>query len=430
MKILFIYPSSKSSACGNVRTVTRIQQHLISQDTECISCDTSTIIGLQQNGACNYIQLERYVNKNGIDGVLFLHAFKGAKILLCGCKECLQDSSFIPYGVIFGGTDLNVDIKDEEKCLTMQKVLVRAKFAVAFTEAMKVIALNISPQLNVFVQPQAISPVNFEGKNILYTDRNFNMVNNNKNIHGFLMVTGIRPVKDPMFLLQTWITFSEENPHLELKLLILGPVLDSDYANLFFNLLSSLQNDWITNSFVFNNVENLELGDLNGFTFTNVQNKDLNKIYEWFADPHAFPILYSSALPRDDLDKLMHSPFIFASINSSESEGMASAILESMANKIPVIVRDNSGNKSLVEENKTGLLFHTCQEFVKQATKLIENPNLKRRIIDNAYKRILDHHSLIKEKAFYLDVCRNYFPTKEILHSPVQKPDIDGCDPQ
>ncbi|KAK2496998.1 hypothetical protein MC885_014200, partial [Smutsia gigantea] len=46
----------------------------------------------------------------------------------------------IPFGIIFGGTDLNEDVNQEEKIEVMGKVLEEARFAVAFTESMKEMA--------------------------------------------------------------------------------------------------------------------------------------------------------------------------------------------------------------------------------------------------------------------------------------------------
>ncbi|XP_015422711.1 PREDICTED: glycosyltransferase 1 domain-containing protein 1, partial [Myotis davidii] len=46
----------------------------------------------------------------------------------------------IPFGVVFGGTDLNEDVHQGDKHLVMGKVLEEARFAVAFTESMRAAA--------------------------------------------------------------------------------------------------------------------------------------------------------------------------------------------------------------------------------------------------------------------------------------------------
>nr|XP_039254433.1 glycosyltransferase 1 domain-containing protein 1-like [Styela clava] len=396
MKILIISPTSISSVSGNACTVQRIQKHLASSNSVCITCSVDVIIS--QNAKCTRVQLKNFVAKNGIDCILFLHAYKSAKILLCSCEKCSKHPLSVPYGIIFGGTDLNADILDEEKCLDVKEILLNAKFAVAFTEDLRRTASQLVPQLNIFVQPQAVELVNVEPKALHNVDFNSNMFtdNGNHNLYGFLMVTGIRPVKDPIFLLEAWMKWCKNNQHLNLKLLIIGPVIDLEYADSFFNLLASLKDNWTQNDFT-------------AKQSTQFKAKSLDDIFDWFGEPDSFPILYSSALPREELKILMHSSFIFASINSSYSEGMASAVLESMANKIPVIARDNSGNRSLVEDNKTGLLYQTCEDFMKQTEKLIENPGLRSLIIENAFQMVQNEHSIEKEKEFYSNLCQDFF---------------------
>ncbi|KAL4700976.1 hypothetical protein H8959_014980 [Pygathrix nigripes] len=46
----------------------------------------------------------------------------------------------IPFGIIFGGTDVNEDANQGEKNTVMGRVLEEARFAVAFTESMKEMA--------------------------------------------------------------------------------------------------------------------------------------------------------------------------------------------------------------------------------------------------------------------------------------------------
>ncbi|KAJ8312655.1 hypothetical protein KUTeg_010028 [Tegillarca granosa] len=47
----------------------------------------------------------------------------------------------------------------------------------------------------------------------------------------------------------------------------------------------------------------------------------------------------------------------FAVVNTSESEGMAAVILEAMQMGVPVLARDNYGNKSLIQDGVTGFIF-------------------------------------------------------------------------
>uniref|UniRef100_A0ACB8FZ64 Glycosyltransferase 1 domain-containing protein 1 n=1 Tax=Sphaerodactylus townsendi TaxID=933632 RepID=A0ACB8FZ64_9SAUR len=70
----------------------------------------------------------------------------------------LWAGSGIPFGIIFGGTDINEDAKCEEKSRVMGAVLDEARFAVSFTEAMKETAAANWPRSRnkIHVQSQGI----------------------------------------------------------------------------------------------------------------------------------------------------------------------------------------------------------------------------------------------------------------------------------
>uniref|UniRef100_A0A4W2HZL9 Glycosyltransferase 1 domain containing 1 n=1 Tax=Bos indicus x Bos taurus TaxID=30522 RepID=A0A4W2HZL9_BOBOX len=67
----------------------------------------------------------------------------------------------IPFGIIFGGTDLNEDVNQGDKNKVMGKVLEEARFAVAFTESMKETAQRQWPHAKdkIYVQSQGIATV-------------------------------------------------------------------------------------------------------------------------------------------------------------------------------------------------------------------------------------------------------------------------------
>jgi len=91
----------------------------------------------------------------------------------------------------------------------------------------------------------------------------------------------------------------------------------------------------------------------------------------------------------------------FAVVNSSTSEGMASAVLESMALGVPVLARNIPGNSALIKQRETGLLFNTPEEFVTLAKELKESPSLCHYITTNAKKYVCEHHSIEGEKKTY-----------------------------
>ena len=48
-------------------------------------------------------------------------------------------------------------------------------------------------------------------------------------------------------------------------------------------------------------------------------------------------------------------------VNSSQSEGMSQALLEAMTLQVPVLARDIPGNRAIVQDGVTGLLFSDAQ---------------------------------------------------------------------
>ena len=92
----------------------------------------------------------------------------------------------------------------------------------------------------------------------------------------------------------------------------------------------------------------------------------------------------------------------------SNSEGMPNALLEAMACKLPSIVTDISGNKDLITNNVHGLMcLPVSWDITKKMIELIECNELRNRMAQNAFDRILDKFSseLIWQK--HMNLFRN-----------------------
>ena len=81
---------------------------------------------------------------------------------------------------------------------------------------------------------------------------------------------------------------------------------------------------------------------------------------------------------------------------STHSEGMPIAVLEAMAANLPVVTTNVSGLHEVVLHEQTGLLTaaddpHALAEAL---TRLIDDPNLRRRLGDNGRRRAEEHFSL------------------------------------
>ncbi|KAG7275689.1 hypothetical protein CRUP_028850 [Coryphaenoides rupestris] len=133
-------PSTRSTQTGNSTTAERIRAHIESAGHTCVLRDAADF----KSSA----EVEKFVTqKPPFDGALAIHLFKAGRLLL---------DIPVPFGVVFGGTDINEDVKVEHKLVVMKQVLLKARFAVAFTAEMKQVADTLlrSPSSKIYVQPQ------------------------------------------------------------------------------------------------------------------------------------------------------------------------------------------------------------------------------------------------------------------------------------
>ncbi|MDZ4185485.1 MAG: GPMC system family 4 glycosyltransferase [Desulfuromonadales bacterium] len=67
-------------------------------------------------------------------------------------------------------------------------------------------------------------------------------------------------------------------------------------------------------------------------------------------------------------------------LNNSQSEGLPNALLEADTLGVPMLVRDIPGNAAIVEAGVNGLLYDDATSFVRQASALITDSTLRRRL--------------------------------------------------
>jgi glycosyltransferase involved in cell wall biosynthesis len=172
----------------------------------------------------------------------------------------------------------------------------------------------------------------------------------------FLFPAGVRRVKNLLFPLKPLAELSGRYPGL--RLLLVGPVIDAEYA-----------------------VELLEA--LESYPFAQ----------------------YLGGVRHEEMFPLYDSSTVV--INCSLFEGgMANSVLEAMAHAKPVLVSDIEGNRSIVKEGANGFLFRDAAEFMKKAEVLLADPGLRERVGRNG--RALVHAKLTPEAEghAYLELYR------------------------
>jgi glycosyltransferase involved in cell wall biosynthesis len=94
-----------------------------------------------------------------------------------------------------------------------------------------------------------------------------------------------------------------------------------------------------------------------------------------------------------------------AVINTSRFEGgMANSVLEAMAFGRPVLAADIEGNRSIVKEGKTGLLYRDEGEFLEKARKLLRDDTLRRHLGEQGSRLVQERFSPVREAAAYREL--------------------------
>jgi len=147
----------------------------------------------------------------------------------------------------------------------------------------------------------------------------------------FLMVAGIRPVKNIAAAIEAFCTVEQEVA--DAALLLVGPVIDRSEAELVFKLGSTLRR-----------------------------------------------FQYLGEMPPAMVRELMAASDVL--LNTSLHEGMPGAVLEAMAAGLPVIASAVAGNRALVRDNENGLLFSRDDpgELINAVVRLSADSDLRARL--------------------------------------------------
>ncbi|XP_063864728.1 glycosyltransferase 1 domain-containing protein 1-like isoform X1 [Scylla paramamosain] len=159
-----------------------------------------------------------------------------------------------------------------------------------------------------------------------------------------LMVAGLRPVKDVLYLTEAWSEWQRARGGHG-RFLIVGPSIDPQYADHVHAQVSRLSG-----------------------------------------------VRVCPSLPPQECQAVIRRATVL--VNSSRSESMASSILEAMALGTPVIARDIHGNTALVKHGHTGLVYSSPNDFIRELECLLQDSGLRDRLTKAAEERVTCCHSL------------------------------------
>lgn len=110
------------------------------------------------------------------------------------------------------------------------------------------------------------------------------------------------------------------------------------------------------------------------------------------------------AIPREKVKEELEKADIF--LHTAVLEGFSNAVLEAQAMELPVVCSDAGGLPENVEDGKTGFLVvsRKPEKFAEKLAKLIDNPDLRRKIGKNGRKRVIENFNLEKQSREFKDM--------------------------
>ncbi len=231
-----------------------------------------------------------------------------------------------PLVTTLTGTDYNSSEKPGTLPEKLSYMLLKSSAIITFNSFAKDLLLELfSPfSKKIHVLPQAVElTTRNESRNSIWDKYEYT-----ENDIIILMAGGIRSIKNLDYALDACFEIEKQNRHI--KLILAGPVIEQDTAD---HILS--------------------------------RGKEL-KCFSYLGE-----------LSQDETRRLMYSSDIF--LNTSISEGMSGAILEAMAESLPVIATRNSGNAALVNNNENGFLvgLNDPDDLIEKLMRLISDKELR-----------------------------------------------------
>lgn len=258
----------------------------------------------------------------------------------------------VPLVVTITGTDANHDLVDPRRAPVVQQVLEQALAITVFHDAIAARIVRMFPPLaaRITVIPQSVC---FEGDAAPPVPRSTVGPT-------LLFPAGIRPVKNPRLPLVPLDRIAPRYPGLHLA--YVGPILDHQEGQALIAALA--------------------------------------------ARPWAE---YLGERPHGQMRALIEAADVVLNCSSSEG-GMANSVLEALALGRAVLASDIEGNRSLVQDGVTGLLFASPDEFAAQAERLLADGDLRHRLGTNGREFVTSCFSPERELDGYLEVYRRLTP--------------------
>lgn len=262
----------------------------------------------------------------------------------------------VPLVVTLTGTDANHDLFDPERAALVRRVLEGAAAITVFHGSIARRIAAALPDLRARLReiPQSIG---------LERGQPFELAARWPDAAGRTLLVfpgGIRPVKRPRQPLGPCARLAARHP--DLRLLYAGPIIDAAEGEALRRATEGL--GWAR---------------------------------------------HLGAVPHAHMASLLELATVVLNCSVSEG-GMANSVLEGLALGRAVLASDIEGNRSLVQDGITGLLYRDDAEFEAKAERLIRDPALRRRLGEAGRALVAERYPRAREIDGYLDVYRDLVP--------------------
>lgn len=263
-------------------------------------------------------------------------------------KEKL-DQQLDKFVITLTGTDLNHDLFNENKRDDVIRCLEEAKAIHVFDDEAKDTLVNEIPSIEskIYIIHQGTSRFSEDKLDI----------HKEKNTFLFVLPAGIRTVKNIPAAIGMVSKLYETNPMV--RLWLVGPIIEDDEAQVVKDLVAK------------NNKVVTYIGQL---------------------DHSKMGFVYKQA---------------DAILNTSHSEGQSAAVLEGMAYGLPVLVSSNRGNRNIVTNGVTGMVYNSSNQFLDYAEQIVNNIKLRNQIGQSAKQYIIRNHSSVYEAEHLVKVYQD-----------------------
>jgi len=280
-------------------------------------------------------------------GPALIHAFHAFRTGPAALR--LARRTGLPLLVTVTGTDVNQDLFDEDAAPIVRRVLEGASAVSVFDESMAARIMDVLPATaaRLVVIPQSAAfetPPAGHWPPLAALQRLPGPI--------VLFPAGIRKVKRPALPLPALESLRDRHPTLEL--IYVGPIIDDADGEALRRLL---------------------LG------------------YPWAR--------YLGAVPHHRMPALLELADVVLNCSLSEG-GMANSVLEALSLGRAVLASDIPGNRTLVEDGITGLLFGDADELTAKADRLLRDPDLRARLGTAGRERVSARFGADRETDGYL----------------------------